>query len=378
MKHLSKPKVCIIHNIISPYRLSLFEELNKNVDLTIIFCKDITKDRVWNFNLRQYTFKYKILKGFSIGPIIINFNIFLELIKTKFDIVIINSDPDVAFSNLIILIFAKVYRKKIILWSETINNEVYFFPKLIIYNNLFTKLILQFLKFTINKYRLIYFKQSDHFLAFSDKAKDFLISNNINAKNITRTYEIMPLDQLVKTKKIHIRNGKTFLYVGYLIYRKNIDLLINSFKKIKDDDARLFIVGTGPLENKLKILSKDDKRIIFFGNKEGIEKANLYMSADILVLPSIDDSWGLVVNEAIHYGLAVIVSDIIGATELINKNVGRIFQSNNLDQLYSHMSYLINHQDKLQYIQKNNLNNNLVSDVKKASDGFLAAIYKVL
>ena len=97
-----------------------------------------------------------------------------------------------------------------------------------------------------------------------------MISNNINAKNITRTYEIMPLDQLVKNKKIPIRNGKTFLYVGYLIYRKNIELLINSFKKINDDNARLFIVGNGPLENKLKILSKDDKRIIFFGNKDRI------------------------------------------------------------------------------------------------------------
>ena len=343
------------------------------------FCKSITKDRVWKFDLGEYNFKYDILRGFSFGPIIINTNALWKLIKTNFDVVIINSDPDVAPIVFMAFILSKLRRKKIILWSEAINKEVHFFPSLVYGNtNAFNKIILYLLTFFITKYRKIYLRGADHFLAFSNKAREFLIENKVSVEKITRTYQIIPLDQLPEHSKKFVRNGKTFIYVGYLIPRKNIQLLIRAFKKIDDNKAKVYIVGTGPSEIQLKKLSKNDNRIIFTGNKEGVDKSNLYATSDILVLPSLDDSWGLVVNEAIHYGLGVITSDTIGATELIDTNTGLIFKSNNLEQLYSAMTELINDKKKLKSMQEHNLGNSGVSDIKKASKGFLRAICKVL
>lgn len=41
----NKAKLIILHNIISPYRLSIFEQLSKKYDLDVYFCKAKTKDR---------------------------------------------------------------------------------------------------------------------------------------------------------------------------------------------------------------------------------------------------------------------------------------------------------------------------------------------
>ena len=51
----NKLKVMILHNIISPYRSPLFEELSKKYDLTVYFCKAKTNDRKWSTKLDNYS-----------------------------------------------------------------------------------------------------------------------------------------------------------------------------------------------------------------------------------------------------------------------------------------------------------------------------------
>ena len=99
-----------------------------------------------------------------------------------------------------------------------------------------------------------------------------------------------------------------YLYVGRLIALKNLKLLIEVFNR---SGKSLTIVGTGILEAELKVIAHSN--IKFSGFVPNNEIANIYLSHDVFVLPSFSETWGLVVEEAIYYGLPVLVSDAVGS-----------------------------------------------------------------
>jgi glycosyltransferase involved in cell wall biosynthesis len=113
------------------------------------------------------------------------------------------------------------------------------------------------------------------------------------------------------------RPGHHFLYVGQLIPRKNVDGLIRAFAEIHDPDDTLTIVGTGPLDAELRKLAADlgvTSEVSFSGHLDGDDLVAAYAAAQTLVLPSHQEVWGLVVNEALAAGLHVVVSDRCGIT----------------------------------------------------------------
>jgi glycosyltransferase involved in cell wall biosynthesis len=116
---------------------------------------------------------------------------------------------------------------------------------------------------------------------------------------------------------------KNFIYVGRLSEEKNIKILIKAFYNIRDEAKGwgLIIVGNGPDREKLEVMTKELglEDIFFMGGKSWREVPMFYALADVLVLPSISEPWGLVVNEAMLCGLPVIVSNRAGASfDLIN------------------------------------------------------------
>jgi glycosyltransferase involved in cell wall biosynthesis len=111
-----------------------------------------------------------------------------------------------------------------------------------------------------------------------------------------------------------------FLFVGRLIERKGLDVLLSAFRGI--DAAELWIVGEGPLLARAEAAAREDRRVRVLGHANATELGELYRLADALVVPSYYDVWGLVVNEAQAYGLPVIASDEVGAAaDLIDPGV---------------------------------------------------------
>ena len=110
---------------------------------------------------------------------------------------------------------------------------------------------------------------------------------------------------------------KRFLFVGRLSKEKNIELLVEIFNGLKE--FTLTIVGTGPLEEKLKDKAKEN--IIFEGQVANQELKEKFEKNDLLILPSISETWGLVVEEALYFGMPIIVSNNCGICELVEENV---------------------------------------------------------
>lgn len=126
-----------------------------------------------------------------------------------------------------------------------------------------------------------------------------------------------------------------YIYVGRLIEVKNISLLIETFNK---NGKPLTIVGKGELEEELK--AKANNNITFIGFVDNEKLSKIYQSHDVFILPSTYEPWGLVVEEALYWGLPVIVSNKIGSSiDMVQRyNSGEIFQlseSNGLENAIS-------------------------------------------
>jgi glycosyltransferase involved in cell wall biosynthesis len=93
--------------------------------------------------------------------------------------------------------------------------------------------------------------------------------------------------------------------------------LLDAFATVKRQfqDVALVLVGYGPQQAELEwlVAEKHLEDVHFIGHAEVDDMPNLYALADIFVLPSTEETWGLVVNEAMACGLPVILTDRVGA-----------------------------------------------------------------
>ncbi len=127
---------------------------------------------------------------------------------------------------------------------------------------------------------------------------------------VTQGVGIINKPEFVSSKKEY---QKRFLFIGRLSKVKNLEMLINIFNELKE--YQLTILGVGEEGQYLRSIS--NKNILFKGSVENKEIKNIFFENDIFILPSISETWGLVVEEALYFGLPVIISENCGARELI-------------------------------------------------------------
>lgn len=111
-------------------------------------------------------------------------------------------------------------------------------------------------------------------------------------------------------------NGLVVIYVGRLAKEKNIQLVIQAFESIKSrtPQAKLVFVGDGPLQSELQSMCPE---AIFAGNQHGEALAKHYASGDVFLFPSMTETYGNVVPEALASGLTVVAFNVAAAAQLI-------------------------------------------------------------
>ncbi|MBL4700529.1 MAG: glycosyltransferase family 4 protein [Phycisphaeraceae bacterium] len=132
---------------------------------------------------------------------------------------------------------------------------------------------------------------------------------------------------------------KRLMFCGRLIDIKNVDLIIEAFKRIAAQRPQwdLVIAGSGELEDKLKKMVSTElaSRIKFVGFLQFDQTAACYAACHALVHPPSYEPWALVINEAVAAGLPIISTDVVGAAnELIEPDVnGLLIKPNDVDAL---------------------------------------------
>lgn len=135
-----------------------------------------------------------------------------------------------------------------------------------------------------------------------------------------------------------------YLYVGRLSAEKDIPTLLEAFARVRrtQPGARLTIVGQGPEREALAArcaqLRVADK-VEFTGGLSGPGLYAWYSRATCLVLPSMSEPWGLVVNEALSFGCPVIVSHRCGCVPelVVDQRTGYVFQAGDVEDLAEKM-----------------------------------------
>jgi glycosyltransferase involved in cell wall biosynthesis len=121
-----------------------------------------------------------------------------------------------------------------------------------------------------------------------------------------------------------------FIFVGSLIQRKRVDLIITSLSRLRDFRFELHVIGDGPLMGDLRRLAEAHLpgRFKFHGVLPISEIDGHVSKADCLLLPSRHDGWGAVVSEALMVGTRAICSSRCGSKEIIAASgAGEIFDT---------------------------------------------------
>lgn len=114
--------------------------------------------------------------------------------------------------------------------------------------------------------------------------------------------------------------GLVVLYVGRIAAEKNIELAIRAYAKMRDAGVplRFVLVGDGPLRSKLENKYPD---FVFCGAKSGTDLARHYASADLFLFPSLTETYGNVVVEAMASGVTVVSFDYAAAAQHVSNGV---------------------------------------------------------
>jgi glycosyltransferase involved in cell wall biosynthesis len=131
-------------------------------------------------------------------------------------------------------------------------------------------------------------------------------------------------------------NRLTILYAGRLAEEKSLEKLVESFKHLLikyPEDIQLLIIGEGPSRIDLEAALAGASNYAFTGLKTGEELASLYASADIFAFPSVTETFGQVVLEAMASGLPVLGFDSPGVRDLIEQAVSGFLADPKVDYL---------------------------------------------
>lgn len=347
------------------YKIDLYKELNNHPEIEVMVYFGSTfgikqgLDKTFGKIIKWYDEKildglpHKFLKNYPFNksdllidnPLegAINLGIIPELIKNRYDAVLV--DGYMMITDWLIFITAWLIKTPIIF-----KGDLYLFNKRSRFTQIIKKIILPLL-----------FKNLDGFLGYSTTNIDYYkyygvpenkiffapyaVNNNYFQK---KHNELIPRKEEIKKAEGINPKLPVIISTSKLILRKRpMDLLMahEVVNKKIGNKAQLIFVGDGPEKEHLEkyVQLKNIKNVYFAGFKTQDELLKYYSIADIFVLPSEVDIWGLVVNEAMNFALPIIATDMVGATYdvvEIGKN-GYVYKVGDTDKLSEYLIKLI-------------------------------------
>lgn len=342
-------KVLFIANVPSPYRVEFFNKLSEYCDLTVIYERSAASDRHSNWKAKSNN-KYKeiILNSINISN---DSSISLGAIKhiknNNYDIIV--SGVYHTITSMLTILY--MYSKGI---NFVLNTDGGFIKS-------DSKIKYMLKKFFISK--------ATWYLSPSDMSDKYLMYYGAKEKTIYRyPFTSISKEEIMKEtlseyekeqlkKELEIKEENIIITVGQIIPRKGIDVLLNAMKNIKQDIG-VYIIGGDITKEYKEIIEKYElKNIYFEGFKTKEELEKYYKIADIFILPTREDIWGLVINEAMAKGLPIITTDRCNAgIELIENGInGFIVKTNNPNEIKVKIEEIIEDENLKNNIQKNNL-----------------------
>lgn len=306
-------KVLYITNLASPYRVDFFNELNKYCNLTVLFERKTANDRNDKWYCNGFEFNGIFLKSKNIGnEASISFEI-IKYLKQDFDIIILGgySTPTAMIDS----VYMKLHKISYVLNAD---------GGLINYGEKKICKIIKTFFISSAKYWLSSGKETNKYLIYYGAKEDKIYNFPFSSLKKTDILK-KPISKEIKKQfknEFIVPYDKVILSVGQFIPRKGFDWMIEAYKDL-DHSIGIYIIGGKPTDEYLKLKKKykmNNLHFVDFQDRETIKK--WYQLSDLFVLPTREDIWGLVVNEAMAQGLPVITTNkCIAGVELIENGI---------------------------------------------------------
>lgn len=310
--------IAIITNMLAPYRVPLFRALAAQPGVTrlsVLVCVDKESDRQWTVDTDD-SFKVVRLRGHTIERsaggdrlriIHLRWEVMSWLLRERPDRIIIG---DASWTSYLAGLACRLGRLKYWVWSEIT-------PASKTHEGLTAKL------------RRWMYRGAQACLAASQEAKRYLMLQGVPASQIKQVTNAIDVDAIQNAvarwrpqskalqQALGVRPGAfVFLYVGQLITRKRVLETMAQLERVaQHHQVHLVVAGSGPQEGELRQQAAQCAHLgtSFVGYVEGDALWKLYACADVLVLMSDDEPWGMVISEALACGLPFVASPQVAA-----------------------------------------------------------------
>ncbi len=340
-----KRRLVILTEIISPYRIPLFNTLarDETVDLHVIFLAETDPQlRQWHVCKEQIAFSYQVLASWRkrIGHynLLLNRGLAPALATLEPDTIICGGYNYIASWQA--LLWARIHNVPFLLWSESNRQDLRSGYALV-----------EFLKAE-------FLQRCSGFLVPGLSARDYLRAHKIKSEMIFMAPNAVDNDFFVGAAGAARQNAtrirkqlnlpeRYLLFVGRLVPAKGVFDLLSAYAKLNSSVRQtvgLVFVGDGVARQALEAQAAaiSPGMIKFCGFAQQEQLATYYALAEMLVLPTYTDTWGLVVNEAMACRLPVILSRVAGcAPDLISDGHGLLMDPGDVARLAAIMQHLI-------------------------------------
>lgn len=343
-------KVILITNIPNPYRVPLFNELSNqlqsnNIHLKIVFANKTYKRRRFILSENEFKFDYCFLSNEAIKIGNNNENSYFtykgltEILKKEKPNSIIVS----GFSSATIKVFfySLINKTPFIIWNGSIEKVG---RKDSLIRTIQRKLLTSF---------------ATAFVAYGSKAKEYLIKLGASENQVfisTNTVDTSYFEIATNDCRLSIDDDglNHFLYLGYLVPRKNVGLLIdiaNDLQKQRNDFC-IDVIGDGESREQLELKVKNlglSQFVKFHGFKQKHELPPYFAQTKALLFQTDFDIWGLVLNEAMAAGVPCLSSVNAGASSDLIKNGynGFIVDYENKSDIIEKINFIIENPEKV-------------------------------
>ena len=314
---MKNKRVLYLTNIPSPYRVEFFNELTKYMDVTVAFELRNAKNRdeAWQSG-ENYKFKSVFMK-----PLITRTEsaycpeVFKLLKEFKNDVIVVGGYATPTGMAAILYLKAKKIPFYLNCDGGFIGDDSLFKKKV---KTFFIGSATYYLSTGVgaDKYLMHYGAKKERIYHYS--------FSSLREEDIEEA--VKQRDEKVSLRnKIGLAEKNMIVFVGSFIHRKGIDILLKACTNM--EDTAVVLIGGSDISAYKDMVSEKLKEHIYpvgFKNKEEMKK--YYQAADLMVLPTREDIWGLVINEAMAQGLPVVTTNrsLAGLTLVKNGENGYI------------------------------------------------------
>lgn len=313
-----KPKVLLLHNFMSPYRVPLFAELARRMDFEVWILGDVRSIREWPEHVPAGAFPWRRLPhiGLPLGSrdyrLLLNPTVPLALPRHEADVVIFAGwDTPAALCGA--WQERLRHRRPYIVWSGSTAGEPNWRRRL--FHPLVRRMV----------------RGASAWLAYGTRAREYLLGLGAQEEGVFCAFNTVDVRAFANAAgagaaaretlrgRLGIRTPHVILYCGQLIARKGLDDLLPAFAAFHAErrDVTLLVVGSGPGRERYERMAAAagvGEGVRFTGFVPRDELPSLYALADLFALPSREEVWGLVLNEALACGTPVLATTACGAT----------------------------------------------------------------